>query len=54
MAGRGTAGAWVLVLSLWGEPLPPPPPAAMEGTAPTPELSWNLGTALPAPLPTLC
>ncbi|XP_037007286.2 advanced glycosylation end product-specific receptor isoform X2 [Artibeus jamaicensis] len=23
MAARGTAGAWVLVLSLWGEPLPP-------------------------------
>lgn len=49
MAAGATPGAWVLVLSLWGEPLPPP----VEGTRPPPRSS--LGPhAPPAPLPALC
>lgn len=38
MAAGAMAGAWVLVLSLWGEPLPPP----VEGTRPLPDLPWTL------------
>lgn len=49
MAAGAMAGAWVLVLSLWGEPLPPP----VEGTLPPPRSSLD-PRAPPAPLPTLC
>lgn len=49
MAAGAAVGAWVLVLSLWGEPLPTPLLPA-ESTPPPPqifpELAWNLGTAL--------
>lgn len=46
MAAGATAGAWVLVLGLWGEPLPPP----VEGTRPLPGLPWTL-TLLQFPCP---
>ena len=51
MAGRGTAGAWVLVLSLWGEPLPPLPPPLWKALPPPQNFpgTWALPFQLPCP-----
>lgn len=60
MPAGTAAGAWVLVLALWGEPLPTPqtlPLAALLPTSPgppfSPEIPSNLGTTYQSPSPTL-
>lgn len=60
MPAGTAAGAWVLVLALWGEPLPAPPTVPLSSPAPIPlgppfflEIPLNLGTTfqIPPPLP---